>query len=105
MILCALAGTGLLHALADFLTHHDDACRQFWPVSDSVFRSPVSYWDSRFYGDIFGVFEVALELSLTAVLCWRMSRWLERVLLIGLAAFVVVSVILSGGLQGLYGPG
>ena len=105
IILRAFAGAGLLHALADFLTHHDDARRQFWPVSDWVFRSPVSYWDARFYGDIFGVFEVALVLTLTALLCARLSRWRERLLLIAIAALVVVPVILTGGVHGLHGMG
>lgn len=105
IILRAFAGAGLLHALADFLTHHDDARRQVWPVSDWVFRSPVSYWDSRFYGDIFGVFEVALVLTLTAVLCRRLGRWRERLPVIAIAALVVVPILLTDGLHGLHSMG
>lgn len=105
IILRAFAGAGLLHALADFLTHHDDARRQFWPVSDWVFRSPVSYWDARFYGDIFGVFEVALVLTLTALLCARLSRWRERALVLAVAAPMVVPILLTGSLHSLHGMG
>ncbi|MCA0270470.1 MAG: cobalamin biosynthesis protein CobQ [Proteobacteria bacterium] len=105
LILRAFAGAGLLHAAVDFLTHNDDARRQFWPVSDWVFRSPVSYWDARFYGDIFGVFEVTLVVALTAVLCLRLGRWRERVLLIAIAALVVVPIMVTGGLHGLHGMG
>jgi membrane-bound metal-dependent hydrolase YbcI (DUF457 family) len=105
IILRAFAGAGLLHALADFLTHHDDARRQFWPVSDWVFRSPVSYWDARFYGNAFGMFEVALVVSLTAFLCWRLKGWAERALVLAVASPVLVPFLLSGSLHGLHGMG
>lgn len=101
----AFAGAGLLHALADLLTHHDDARRQFWPVSDWVFRSPVSYWDARFYGNVFGMFEVALVVTLTALLCWRLSRWRERLLVLAVATPVLIPVLLTGSLHGLHGMG
>lgn len=38
-VLRAFAGSGLLHALADFLTHHDDARCQLWPTGSSAARS------------------------------------------------------------------
>lgn len=104
-ILRAFAGAGLLHAIADFLTHHDDARRQFWPVSDWVFRSPVSYWDSRFYGDIFGVFEVVLAVALTAVLCARLRRWRDCALVLAVAAPMVIPILLTGSLHSLHGRG
>ena len=105
IILRAFAGAGLLHALADFLTHHDDARRQFWPVSDWVFRSPVSYWDARFYGNAFGLFEVALVVTLAAFLCWRLVRWRERLLVLVVAAPVLLPVLMTGSLHGLHGMG
>lgn len=49
----ALALSMLLHCLLDFPLHNDDAHRHFFPFSDWRFESPVSYWDPRFYGDIF----------------------------------------------------
>lgn len=105
IILRAFAGAGLLHALADFLTHHDDARRQFWPVSDWVFRSPVSYWDARFYGNAFGMFEIALVVMLTVILCWRLRRWRDRVLVLVVAAPLLVPVLMTGSLHGLHGMG
>lgn len=42
----AFAGAGLLHLLLYFALHHDDARRHFFPVSDWVWESPLSYWDS-----------------------------------------------------------
>ena len=105
VIVRAFAGAGLLHALADFLTHNDDARRQLWPVSDWVFRSPVSYWDARFYGTQFAMFEVALVVMLTAALCWRLSRWRERLLVLAVATPVLIPVLLTGSLHGLHGMG
>jgi hypothetical protein len=64
------AASGLLHLVFDFALHHDDARRHFWPLSDWVFRSPVSYWDSRHYGAIAGPVETLGALMLCVVL-WR----------------------------------
>ena len=105
VLLRAFAGSGLLHAVADFATHHDDARRQFWPVSDWVYRSPVSYWDPRFYGNVFVVFEVGLVVLLALFLCWRLDRAWQRALILAPAAFIVVPVILTGGFHGLHGMG
>lgn len=52
----------LLHACADFPLHHDDAHRQFFPLSDYRFASPVSYWDPRHHG----VWGWSLELTAAA---------------------------------------
>ena len=105
VVLRAFAGSGLLHALADFLTHHDDARRQFWPITDWVFRSPVSYWDARYYGEVFAMFELALVVLLSTVLLWRLRRTWERALILAIAAIVVLPVILTGGFHGLHGMG
>lgn len=105
VVLRAFAGSGLLHALADFLTHHDDARSQFWPVTDWAFRSPVSYWDARYYGDVFAVFELALVVLLVAVLFRRQRRTWERALLFAIAALVILPVILTGRYHGLHGMG
>lgn len=44
-VLVAGAGAGLLHLGMDFLLHAGDGRPQFWPFSNWVFHSPVSYWD------------------------------------------------------------
>ena len=104
-ILRAFAGSGGLHALADFLTHNDDARRQLWPLTDWVFRSPVSYWDARFYGNVFAGFELALVILLSALLLRRLrSRW-ERLLILAIAAPVAVPFLLTGNAHGLHGLG
>ena len=69
-VLRAFAGGGLLHLAFDFVLHNEDARRQFWPLSDWVFRSPFSYYDPHRYGNIIGPIEMALCLILS-VLLWR----------------------------------
>ena len=61
---------GLLHIALDFPLHHDDGRAHFWPLSDWVFQSPISYWDSDHYGGIVSGAEAILVLILTLVL-WR----------------------------------
>lgn len=105
MVLRAFTGSGLLHSIADFLTHHDDARRQFWPITDWVFRSPVSYWDARYFGNVFAVFEVGLVVALAAYLCWNRTRIWERAVVLSLAALIVIPVMVTGGFHGLHGMG
>lgn len=68
--LIAFAGAALLHLLLDFPLHHDDGRPHFWPVSDWVFESPVSYWDSRRGAAAIAPIEGLLAAGAFAVL-WR----------------------------------
>lgn len=43
-------GSALLHSIMDFTVHHTDAYRHFYPFSDWIFKSPISYWDPMYYG-------------------------------------------------------
>lgn len=72
-VLIAFAGAGLLHLLADFCLHNEDARMMVWPLSDWVFRSPLSYYDRDRYGDVVGPVEIALALVLCVAL-WRRFR-------------------------------
>ncbi|MBA3911213.1 MAG: cobalamin biosynthesis protein CobQ [Rhodobacter sp.] len=105
LVLTAFAGSGFLHAAIDFLTHRDDARRQLWPVSDWVFRSPVSYWDPNYYGTIISVVELGLVLLAAAFLCRLHRKLWQRALIVLLAAILVVPVIVTGGFHGLHGMG
>ncbi|SLN46813.1 cobalamin biosynthesis protein CobQ [Roseisalinus antarcticus] len=69
----AFAGAGLLHVGCDFLLHHDDARAHFWPLSDWVFESLVSYWDPDHHGELVGTLEIAASLAL-CVLLWLRFR-------------------------------
>lgn len=66
----ALCGAALLHLLFDFALHNDDARAHFWPLTNWVFHSPVSYWDPNYYGRVAGVVEIVASLVL-CVLLWR----------------------------------
>ena len=65
----ALAGAALLHIGLDFPLHHDDGRAHFWPITDWVFESPVSYWDPNHYGSILTPIEVLVS--------WGVCGWLS----------------------------
>ncbi len=91
-VVIAFAGAGLLHLALDLPLHNEDARRHFWPISDWVFHSPVSYWDPQRYGRVTAPVEVGLCLVLSAVLWRRFKRWPARALV---AAGAVAQVIPS----------
>lgn len=68
------------HSSIDILTHVDDGPLLFFPLNWSLrFYSPVSYWDPRYYGREFQVFELALDgLCLVYLLSRFVSRRLRR---------------------------
>ncbi|MDC0739674.1 cobalamin biosynthesis protein CobQ [Cognatishimia sp. SS12] len=83
----AFAGAGLLHLALDFPLHHDDGRAHFWPLSDWIFASPVSYWDRAHHAAIVGPIEAMLCL-LCAILLWRVGPSVWRKL--GIAALMVM---------------
>ncbi|MBB5514983.1 hypothetical protein FHS89_000993 [Rubricella aquisinus] len=92
--LIAFAGSGLLHLLFDFTLHNDDARMHFWPVSDWVFISPVSYWDPDHYGGIAALAEIAICVALLALLWRRFSGVLAKILItLGLATQVLPGLV------------
>lgn len=78
--LIAFAGAGFLHIALDFPLHTHDARMHFWPVSNWVFESPVSYWDRAAHAGVVGPMEFFLSLACAAVL-WRRFRqvWIRAV--------------------------
>ncbi len=53
------------HSLIDIPTHGDDGPLLLFPFNWSLrYHSPISYWDSRFYGEYFAVFEHLLVLAM-----------------------------------------
>jgi hypothetical protein len=99
------AGSGLAHAAVDFVTHHDDARRQLWPFADWVFRSPVSYWDPAYFGNVVAPMEALLVVVLTVLLVFRLVQWWERLLTMAISSVFLVPIILTGGFHGLHGFG
>ena len=101
-ILMIFTASGLMHLAFDFLLHNEDARQQFWPLSDWVFRSPVSYWDSRYYGNIVAPIEMVVTLLLCLVLIRRFQSLRSRAVIATGAALQVAPafiwvLVFSGG--------
>ena len=96
-----MAAGALTHLIFDFLLHHDDGRAHFWPISDWVFASPVSYWDPRHYGNIVGPIEVAMVAVMVFIL-WRRFRrsiWTYAIAVLGLLQIlpaIMFSLMLGG---------
>lgn len=58
-VLCLAA---LLHIALDLPLHHDDGRAHFWPLSDWVYQSPLSYWDRGHGANWIAPLEAALTL-------------------------------------------
>lgn len=71
----------LLHSGVDILTHRDDGPLLFFPFSWTTrFASPVSYWDNRYYGREFQIFEMTINLIfLIYLIRLPLLRWLRSV--------------------------
>ncbi len=70
----------LLHTALDIPTHVNDGPVLFFPFDWSYrFSSPISYWDPRYYGRQFTIFELGLDLILLGYL-WLppLWRWVKR---------------------------
>lgn len=85
----ALTGAGLLHLATDFPLHNDDARRHFWPASDWVFESPLSYWDSDHHAAAVAPFAVLVVLASSAVLWRRWPDWYLRAALVSVCLIEV----------------
>ncbi|MEZ4863055.1 MAG: hypothetical protein R3C14_17175 [Caldilineaceae bacterium] len=67
-----------LHTAVDIPLHHDDGPLVFFPFDwQTRFMSPVSYWDPRYHGRPFAIFEHLLLLGMLfylAVTWWQQRR-------------------------------
>ena len=91
--LIAFAGAGLLHLALDFPLHTHDARMHFWPLTDWVFESPVSYWDNSAHAGVVGPVEVVLSLG-GAILLWQKFRHIG--IRLATALFMVMETLSSG---------
>ena len=87
----ALCGAALLHIAFDFPLHHDDGRPHFWPISNWVFESPVSYWDRNHGAFWVAPIEAAL-VALGAIVIWlrRPGIWFSLLILILLACEILI---------------
>ncbi|MGR3486333.1 MAG: cobalamin biosynthesis protein CobQ [Paracoccaceae bacterium] len=90
----ALTGAALLHLALDFPLHNDDARAHFWPLTEWVFVSPVSYWDTAHHGAAVAVVEVAACLAATALVWRRLRHWGWR----ALASVLLTLQLATGGI-------
>ena len=93
----AFAGAGLLHLALDFPLHHDDGRPHFWPASDWVFESPISYWDRAHHAAWVQPIETLLVMACVIVLFKRFERWPMRcvaLILLGMELMVARSWML-----------
>lgn len=57
------------HSLIDIFTHANDGPLLLFPFNWTLrFNSPISYWDDRYYGQMFQQFEIGLDLVLLVYL-------------------------------------
>ena len=80
------SAAALLHLAFDFPLHHDDGRPHFWPVSDWVFQSPISYWDRAYHAGIIGPIEMAVSALICVVLFVRFAGLWPRIAILGAAA-------------------
>ena len=85
------AASALLHTSIDFLCHREDAHMSFWPLTRWKFISPVSYYDSLYYGQYFSIFEAALGLFMALLLFQRFPNlWLRMALGVAMLLYIAV---------------
>jgi len=78
----ALTSAAILHLILDFPLHHDDGRAHFWPLSNWVFESPVSYWDRAHHS--MWVVPVAIVLSIiSAFVIWKQKPGLVLSIAVG----------------------
>jgi len=81
-----LCGAALLHIALDFPLHHDDGRAHFWPLSDWVYASPVSYWDSAHHAGWVAPFAAMAALASAVIVFRRHASWSLRVAVLALVA-------------------
>lgn len=66
------------HTFADFLTHVDDTRPLFWPITDWQWSSPVSYYNSAYFGQEFFIASHGLMFLIIVTLLAKRLRGRER---------------------------
>jgi hypothetical protein len=88
------AASGLLHLAFDFPLHHTDARQHFWPLTNWVFHSPISYWDDRYYAGIISPIEMALSAGLCLLLIRRFESLRSRAMISTIAVVQLAPMII-----------
>ena len=88
-----VAWSMLIHCVFDFLTHHDDGHHHLFPLSDFIFASPISYWDSSHHAGVFRVVECVVILAASVYLFPRLKTGLGRGVLVIINVLFAVSFL------------
>ena len=105
--IAVLGGAALLHLALDFPFHHDDGRAHFWPLSNWIFESPLSYWDPAHFGQIVGPLEGLFCLLLCVVLWRRLRGWPARSMIAaggGIELLMTVPPLISMFTSQSFGP-
>lgn len=63
------------HTFADFLTHVDDTRPLFWPIFNWQWSSPVSYYNSNYYGrEFFFISHSLMVVTMVGLLFLRLRK-------------------------------
>jgi len=98
--LWAFSLAALLHVICDLPLHHDDGHPHFWPLTDWIYVSPVSYWDPRHHGVVAGIAEAGLSVALASILLRRFASLMARVAII---IWLLIELLFSVGSHLIYG--
>ncbi len=81
-----LCGAALLHLACDLPLHHDDGRAHFWPLTNWVFESPLSYWDSGHHAGLIAPGEGVIGAGAAVILFQRFTDIKLRLLITVLLA-------------------
>ena len=93
-VFIAFTGAALLHLALDFPLHTHDARQHFWPITDWVFESPVSYWDSRAHAGLVGPFALSVSFG---CLAWIWTRF-QSIWFKFFAGFLAAAELMASGI-------
>ena len=92
-VLGLFALAAITHLMGDFPVHAKDAHPHFWPFTTWRFHSSVSYWDHRYYGNVFSLLEALLGIMLSIILFRRFNvKWVKILAVLAICAYVAVPV-------------
>jgi len=94
-----VAGSAILHCLCDLPIHHDDGHRHFFPLSDWIYASPVSYWDPAHHGAWISAIELAVVAAAARFLWPTLASRVAR------GCLLLVVTVYAAGWLGFYGRG
>lgn len=88
-----LSAAALIHCLTDLPLHVDDGHAHFWPFSNWIFASPVSYWDSNHYAHYWQPIEILIALVCVVSIYRRFSSvWVRVIAIASLLSYAVLIV-------------